>query len=90
MSKRIPASSNVCWAVLMQSDSLLDGKVSYLMGEPNGTTRTALFPTRSKARQYIDERHGYIKTRKDLRSEPFGWKVPKAVRVSVAIRLEAK
>ena len=43
----------------------------------------ALFRTRREAREYINEKYGYIRTRKDLRAEPHFWRMPRAVRVSV-------
>jgi hypothetical protein len=44
-----------------------------------------LFLTRKEARDWIETQFGYIRKRKDLQSEPFGWKVPIPVRVSVVV-----
>lgn len=44
-----------------------------------------LFLTRQKAREYIEARYGYIKTREDLRRPPYNWRLPQAVKVKVAI-----
>jgi hypothetical protein len=74
-----------CWAVWWHSRH-----DSYLIGEPNGTTRTALFPTRRAARTYIAERYGYIKKRLDLQEEPHGWKVPTPVKVQVIVEMETR
>ena len=71
------------WAVLWHSKSRLDGDRKHLMYE-NRTP--ALFKTRREARAWIDDRVGYIRGRADLRREPHGWRVPKAVRVTVTIR----
>jgi hypothetical protein len=46
----------------------------------------ALFRTRRAAQAYIEERYGYIRARPDLRSNPHGWRMPKAVRVTVSVR----
>jgi hypothetical protein len=47
-----------------------------------------LFKTRKECRSWIKGTLGYIAKRKDLRVEPHGWKVPKAVRVRVTISEE--
>jgi hypothetical protein len=49
-----------------------------------------LFHTRREARLYIDEKFGYIRRRIDLRVEPHGWRMPRAVRVVVALAGEEK
>lgn len=45
-----------------------------------------LFWTRREAREHIAQVHGYLKTRPDLRAEPHGWRMPRAVRVAVTLR----
>ena len=45
-----------------------------------------LFRTRREARAWIEEKYGYIKTRKDLRSAPHHWRLPTAVLVTVTLR----
>jgi len=45
-----------------------------------------LFHTRKSAAYYIKQRWGYIRNRRDLRSELYNWRMPKPVRVSVDIR----
>lgn len=45
-----------------------------------------LFKTRAEAREFQQERFGYIRTRKDLRAEPHGWRMPKVVRVELELR----
>ena len=60
----------------------LDGETKYLMWDYGPTP--LLFRTRREARAYRNERWGYIRTRKDLRTEPHGWLLPKVVRVSVS------
>jgi hypothetical protein len=45
-----------------------------------------LFRTRQKAREYINEKYGYIRTRPDLRVEPHGWRIPTAIKVDVVVK----
>ena len=42
-----------------------------------------LFRTRREAREYIEERMGYLRTREDLKAAPFHWRMPRAVKVIV-------
>jgi hypothetical protein len=42
-----------------------------------------LFMTRSEARQWIDQKYGYIRSRKDLRTAPHWWRMPIPVKVRV-------
>jgi hypothetical protein len=51
--------------------------------EPNSVGSFHLFRTRRECRAYIKVRYGYMWTRPDLRAEPFGWFLPRAVRVEV-------
>jgi hypothetical protein len=64
------------WGVLWHSRNALDGDRQHLM-------HGAIFETRREARAYIEAEYGYIRTRSDLRREPHGWHMPKAVRVSI-------
>ena len=50
----------------------------------------ALFMTRREARLWINENYGYIKHRRDLRSKPYSWRLPRAVRVTVKIQKEGR
>ena len=45
-----------------------------------------LFQTRREARAYIEKQYGYIKTRADLRRDPYNWRLPKAIRVQVILK----
>jgi len=47
-----------------------------------------LFQTRKKARLYAEGRYGYIKTRKDLRDSPFGWRMPRPIKVHVTTKIK--
>jgi len=66
------------WGVQWRSVNRLDGKSERLIWTP-------LFHTRRECRRYIEERYGYIRQRPDLRAEPHGWRMPRAVRVLVLI-----
>lgn len=48
-----------------------------------------LFRTKRESAAYIKERYGYIATRKDLRAEPHGWRMPKPIKV-VIVALEKR
>lgn len=50
---------------------------SHLPGWPQ------LFRTRRECRAWIEEHHGYIRTREDLRRPPHNWRMPRAVKVDV-------
>ena len=58
-----------------------DGKIKHFLY--NANCLPELFRTRQSCREWIEEKYGYIKTRKDLREEPFGWRLPVAVKVSI-------
>ena len=74
------------WAPKWKSRNQLDGLTEYLATE--AVTSLRLFRSRADCRAYIQEMYGYIKHRRDLRTEPHGWRVPKAVRVRVTISEE--
>ena len=70
------------WGVQWYSKNRLDGETRHFMWDGG---HPALFRTRQSARSYIARRYGYIRYRSDLRQEPHGWRVPKAVRVEVTL-----
>jgi hypothetical protein len=71
------------WAVKWRSKNLLDGEREWLILREWQTYTPVLFNTRADCRAWINKQYGYIKTRKDLRTEPHGWRVPQPVRVEV-------
>ena len=73
------------WGLLWQSRNRLDGACRHIVMERE-SRQPALFLTRQEARNYANERYGYIKTRQDLRREPHGWRMPKPVRLTISIR----
>ena len=73
------------WAVEFHERTRRDGDTRFLLwdherGEP---FCYRLFRTRRECRAWIDKHHGYLRERPDLRAEPFGWRMPRAVRVEV-------
>ena len=70
------------WAAQWRSKNNLDGVTEYIIYDTM-TRLPALFKTRQQARDYITKNYGYIRDREDLRVEPHGWRVPRAVKVSV-------
>ena len=69
----------VRWGVEWCSRNALNGETRYLMFVT--TNQPALFSTRKAAREWITKEYGYIRHRRDLREEPHGWRMPRAVRV---------
>lgn len=65
------------WGVLWRSNNKLDGKSEYLIGNK------LIFKTRKEARDWIFKNYRYLKTREDLKKEPFGWKMPIPVKVKI-------
>lgn len=75
-------SYDVRWAILWHSRNRLDGLSEHFLWNGAGPI---LFRTREDARAYIRTLYGYIKDRPDLRSEPHGWRLPRAVKVRVEL-----
>ena len=73
----------VRWALQWHSRNKLDGERKFFMW--NGVV-PYLFRTRREARAHIHQYHGDIKTRKFLRQEPHGWRLPKTVQVEVRMK----
>lgn len=72
------------WAVEWHSKNRLDGDRRHLVWTPEtGPGAFRLFRTRAECRAYIETRYGYLRTRPDLRAEPHGWFLPRAVPVKV-------
>ena len=71
------------WAVEWRADNKLDGRVRHFMWNHNVPW---LFNTRREASEHIAEKYGDIAYRLDLRAEPHGWRMPRAVRVAVTLR----
>ena len=87
-------NKDVCkgWAVKWISDNSLDGHREHLCCDARLPSmihhdgyRVLVFKSRHEARRYIKNRYGYIAKRPDLKAEPHGWSVPRAVRVQVTV-----
>ena len=74
------AASCSAWGVMWKSENRLDGITRHLIFR---NCVPALFVTRKDARQFIELHYAYIAVRKDLRTEPHGWRVPIPVRVTI-------
>lgn len=75
-------SDVIVWALLWRSCNKLDGRREHIVYK---NCLPALFRTREQARRFAAQEYGYIRRRKDLRTEPHGWRIPKPVRVSVNV-----
>ena len=73
----------MAWGVQWRSANALDGDKTHLMGSLPWSKSPTMFETRREARAWISVTYGYIADRPDLRAEPHGWKMPRAVRVRV-------
>ena len=71
------------WGAEWHSRCLLDGDIRHIMFESG---MPVVFGTREEARQWIRRKYGYIRHREDLRREPYGWRMPRAVRIEVTVR----
>lgn len=85
--------STVGWAIQHRHRNRLDGYREWYEGAasvekptPLAGYLTKVFKTRREANEYIQQQYAYIRTRKDLRSEPHGWRMPRAVKVVVEIK----
>jgi len=76
--------SLLAWGIEWHTRNRVDGDQRHLIWAPEpGPGAFRLFRTRRECRAYIEGRYGYIRTRPDLRAEPHGWLLPRAVRVTV-------
>ena len=70
------------WGLVWQSNNKRDGKLEHIICA--GLT-PALFCTRQDARNYRESRYGYFRDRPYLRDEPYGWRMPKVVRLRISL-----
>ena len=73
------------WGVMWYSKNRLDGVTKRLRYDG---LNPYLFRTRREAREFINEQWGYIKNRRDLRVEPHGWRMPRAVKVECSYKFQ--
>jgi hypothetical protein len=69
------------WAGLWHCECKLDGITEHLLYGEDGLPK--LCKTRKQMRAWIEKRYGYIKRRPDLRTEPFCWRLPTAIKVTI-------
>lgn len=72
----------VRWALIAGYKNKLDGTINCFICE---YCQPKLFSTRKDAREYANRKYGFIKTRKDLREEPHGWRFSRVVKVRIEI-----
>lgn len=77
-----PKGGRLLWAAQWRSRSNLSGAREYLLNE---NCLPVMFLSRDAARAWIKDKFGYIAMHPDLRVEPHGWKMPRAVRVRVIV-----
>lgn len=75
------------WGLIWQSKNKLDGVnchpvVDEYHGKPFHFTRRA-------AMEFREKHYGYLRDRRDLKSEPHGWKMPRVARIKITYE-EAK
>lgn len=70
------------WAVKWASRNRMNGVQEHLTRKD---CVPILFRTKREAIKWIDSNYAYLRARPDLRSEPFGWRRPKAVKVKIEI-----
>ena len=69
------------WAAEWHSNNLVDGDRRHIIN--SNDCLPALFITRRECRAFIKEKYGYIADRPDLQKEPYGWRIPQAVKVEI-------
>ena len=77
----------VRWGAMWHSECRREGVTEHLCFE---NCLPVLFVTRRACREWIYSRYGYIKTRKDLRDEPHGWRMPRPVRATITPNTQAQ
>lgn len=80
MAKR--KKSLVRWALKWHSKNKADGINEHIIFD---NCLPKFFLRRKVARMYANEKYGYIKTRKDLREEPHGWRFPRTIKVRITL-----
>lgn len=72
------------WGILWRQENKLDGKTEHIYFQGG-------FPilcyTRKQAQARKQELLGYIAERKDLQREPYGWKIPKVVKIEATYKV---
>jgi hypothetical protein len=66
------------WGALFISIGGIDGDKEHIIYE---NCKPVIFTTKKECKTWIDKKYGYIKTRKDLKSFPHGWRLPKPTKI---------
>ena len=78
MSQRHERFIRPSWGLLWHSKTRLGGVCEHMIYEDG---QPCFFKTRNKARGYAQQKYGYIRSRRDLRQEPHGWRLPRPVKI---------
>lgn len=70
------------WGVLFVYKNKIDGAKKYIDFE---NYAPVFFFTKQEAIQYIKMKYGYIAKRKDLRQEPYKWRMPKPIKLKITM-----
>ena len=69
------------WGVLWRVHTKAAGEILSIIYAETGTP--VLFKSKRLAKEWIRQNHASVAQRKDLRAEPYGWRMPVPVRVSI-------
>ena len=69
------------WGVLWRVNNKASGEILSLIYAETGTP--VLFKSKRLAKEWIRQNHASVAHRTDLRAEPYGWRMPIPVRVSI-------
>lgn len=74
------------WSVRVASGpNNVDRKISSHLSTGWEGPAGVIFKTRLAARAWLEEHYGYMRTRKDLKTYPHDWKMPRVVRVKLTV-----
>lgn len=74
------------WGIEWYSNNQLDGETRHWIYSDVVPGVPQTFRTRREAREWNAKNFGYIRTRKDLRNEPHGWRMPKVKNIKVIVQ----
>ena len=70
------------WGALWHTVNKLDGEKKHIIFD---NCLPVMFVTKREIKEYIKKRYGYIAERKDLRQEPFRWRMPKPIKLKISV-----
>jgi hypothetical protein len=77
---RLAPATCSAWAAIWHSKNKLDGETHHII---HHNLLPAMFKTRKQTLAFIEKEYGYIRHRRDLQTEPHGWRMPKPMRVTI-------